>query len=61
MSETTADAPIWHTLTGRATAQELAVDPAQGLTQAEVDRRVQQYGPNVLSEAEKESLWLAFL
>ena len=61
MSETTANAPIWHTLTGQATAQELAVDPAQGLSSAEVDRRVQQYGPNVLSEAEKESLWLAFL
>jgi Ca2+-transporting ATPase len=61
MSETTANAPLWHTLTNETTAQELGVDPAQGLSSAEVDRRRQQYGPNVLSEAEEEPIWLAFL
>jgi Ca2+-transporting ATPase len=61
MSNNTAHPSAWHTLTSEATAQQLEVDPAQGLSSAEVDQRLREYGPNVLSEAEEEPLWLAFL
>jgi len=61
MSETKESRPLWHTLSSESVAQQLAVDPAQGLSSTEVTQRRQQYGPNVLSEAAKEPLWLAFL
>ncbi len=61
MSETTANSPAWYMLTREATAQKLGVDPAQGLSGSEAAQRLQQHGPNVMSEAPKEPLWLAFL
>jgi Ca2+-transporting ATPase len=60
MSDTTKSLP-WFTLSGEIVAQELSVEPTQGLSTAEADQRLQQYGPNVLSEEEREPIWLAFL
>ena len=39
----------------------LGVDPASGLTSAEVERRRVRYGANKLAEGEKEPGWHAFL
>ena len=48
-------------MTPEAVAQELKVDPAKGLSAAEAQQRLQQYGPNVLAAKKKESGWQAFL
>jgi len=48
-------------MTPEAVAQHLRVDPAQGLSAAEAEARLQQYGPNVLAARKKESGWQAFL
>ena len=61
MSNTTTQPAKWYTLTREATAQQLGVDPAQGLSGSEAAQRLQQHGPNVLSEAAKDPFWLAFL
>ncbi len=51
----------WYGLTPEAVAQQLNVDPAQGLSAAEAQSRLQKYGPNVLAEAKPEPAWLRFL
>jgi Ca2+-transporting ATPase len=51
----------WYALTPEAVAQQLNVDPAKGLSAAEAQKRLQQYGPNVLAAKKKESGWQAFL
>jgi len=61
MSDLSTQPTAWHTLTREATAQQLEVDPAQGLSSSEVTQRLQQYGQNVLAETAQEPLWLAFL
>ena len=45
----------------RATAGDLNVDLDTGLSAAEAARRLQQYGPNKLSEAKKDSPLVMFL
>jgi magnesium-transporting ATPase (P-type) len=44
----------------RATT-EVKVDPAKGLSAAEAQQRLQQYGPNRLGAKKKESGWQTFL
>lgn len=61
MTDKTVQLTAWHTVTTETIDQQFNVDPVQGLSQAEASQRLQQYGPNVLSEEEKEPLWLAFL
>ena len=61
MSDTTTNSSPWFTLSIESAAQQLEVEPEQGLSSSVVNQRTQQYGPNVLSEAEKEPIWLAFL
>jgi Ca2+-transporting ATPase len=51
----------WYRLDGAEAAEKLRVDPRQGLTQAEVEQRLAQYGHNELAEAEKEPAWRQFL
>ena len=51
----------WHGLTADAAAQELQVEPAQGLSNSEASQRLQQVGPNVLTGQAKEPRWRAFL
>ena len=61
MAEPTAEQPKWYALTAEAVAQQLKVDPAKGLSAAEAQQRLQQYGPNELAAKKKESGLQAFL
>ena len=51
----------WYRLTSEAVAQKLQVDPAKGLSAAEVQKRLQQYGPNQLAGKQKETGLQAFI
>ena len=51
----------WYTLTAEAAAKQLQVDPAKGLSTAEAQQRLQQYGANELAAKKKESSLQAFL
>ena len=51
----------WYRLSPVQVAEKLGVDPAKGLSAAEVQSRVSTYGPNRLEEAKKEPGWKAFL
>jgi Ca2+-transporting ATPase len=48
----------WHSLSADEAAAELGVEPASGLTAAEVERRIAQYGPNQLRTEPPPSLWV---
>lgn len=51
--------PAWHAMTKEETFKELDVSSnirREGLTAAEAAKRLEQYGPNQLSEKEKETL-----
>jgi Ca2+-transporting ATPase len=48
-------------MTPEAVAGQLKVDPAKGLSAAEAQQRLQQYGRNELAAKKKESGWQAFL
>ncbi|WP_024365178.1 cation-transporting P-type ATPase [Arthrobacter sp. TB 26] len=41
-------------------AAELRVDPARGLSAAEAQQRLQEYGPNALAAAKPEPVWKQF-
>jgi Ca2+-transporting ATPase len=61
-AETSRDAwGSWHGSTRDEVSAELSVDPASGLDSAEIAKRLAEYGPNKLAEAEKEPGWHAFL
>ncbi|HEX2383201.1 MAG TPA: cation-transporting P-type ATPase [Acidimicrobiales bacterium] len=51
----------WYQLSPEEVATRLEVDPARGLSGAEVDRRRQKYGSNVLAAKQAESGLQAFL
>ncbi len=51
----------WYRLSPVQVAEKLGVDPAKGLSAAEVQSRRSTYGPNRLEEAKKEPGWKAFL
>jgi P-type Ca2+ transporter type 2C len=61
MSDITDNQPKWYTLTPEAVGKELGVDPAKGLSAADVQQRLQKYGPNQLAGKAKEPGWQAFL
>ena len=61
MADSTDSQPKWYGMTAGAVAQKLGVDPAKGLSAAEAQKRLQQYGPNVLAAKKKESGLQAFL
>jgi Ca2+-transporting ATPase len=54
-------APEWYRLGPDEVCGALGVDPAAGLTDAEVAERRARYGPNKLAEEAKEPAWKAFL
>ena len=56
-----AEQPNWYALPGDDVAAQLKVDPAKGLSAAEAQQRLQQYGPNELAAKKKESGLQAFL
>jgi Ca2+-transporting ATPase len=51
----------WYSLTQEEVAANLKVDPKVGLSSAEAEARLKQYGPNELAEKKKEPGWQAFL
>ena len=61
MTDMVQEQPKWYSMTPEAVAQHLKVDPAKGLSAAEAQQRLQQYGPNVLAAKKKEAGWQAFL
>src|SRR5512141_207203 len=50
----------WYALAPAEVAAELRVDPARGLTAAEAEQRLQEYGPNALAAAKPEPVWKRF-
>ena len=61
LPEPSASDIAWHAASVDEVARRLAVDPAKGLTAAEVQDRLARYGANVLAAKKKESGWQAFL
>jgi Ca2+-transporting ATPase len=61
MAATTEGQALWYTLTPEEVTKELQVDPSKGLSEAEAQQRLKQYGPNHLEEKKKEPGWQAFL
>ncbi len=51
----------WYALPSGDVCRRLGVDPAVGLSSAEVAERRERYGPNKLAEEAKEPAWQAFL
>ncbi|HHV13661.1 MAG TPA: calcium-translocating P-type ATPase, PMCA-type [Clostridiales bacterium] len=50
----------WHNLTAEETLKELSVNPGQGLSDAEVKKRQQAYGKNILTAKKRTNLLLRF-
>ena len=61
MSDLTTQPKAWHTLHSKEGLAQLGVDPAGGLSSPDVDQRLKQYGPNVMTETKEEPLWLQFV
>jgi magnesium-transporting ATPase (P-type) len=55
-----SESTSWHAKDVELVLQELNVD-ADGLSDKEAQRRIEEYGPNRLPEAEKESAWMRLL
>jgi P-type Ca2+ transporter type 2C len=53
--------PAWHTLSIEEALREQGVDQATGLSQAEAEGRLKQFGPNKFAEAKKVPGYVAFL
>ncbi len=53
--------PLWHTLSIDGALRKQGVDAATGLSQAEAESRLKQYGPNTFTTEKKEPGWHAFL
>src|SRR5947208_1900120 len=53
--------PAWHTLGIEEALRKQGVDAATGLSEAEAQRRLKQFGPNKFAEAKKEPGYVAFL
>ncbi len=53
--------PAWHAMSAEDALAAQSVDPASGLTAAEVETRRAKYGPNKFAEAAKEPRWRALL
>lgn len=64
MSETNLmsnETTVWHQQEAQEVTQLLSVDPTKGLSDAEAAKRMEQYGPNSLTETKEEPTWRAFL
>ncbi len=61
MTESSGSQTQWYTLTPEEVGKQLQVDPAKGLSAAEVQQRLGKYGPNRLEEKKKKSGWQSFL
>ena len=61
VSNTPGQDPTWHTLGIEDALRKQGVDAATGLSQAEAERRLKQFGPNKFAGAKKEPGYVAFL
>src|SRR5581483_11139192 len=61
VSSTEESNVAWHTLSVDATLAQQGVDPAKGLSDADVAERRQRYGNNRLAAAKTESMWRRFV
>jgi P-type Ca2+ transporter type 2C len=61
VTSTPDQGPIWHTLSIEDALREQGVDAETGLSQAEAERRLKQFGPNKFAEAKKVPGYIAFL
>ena len=61
MADSTQEQQKWYAMTPEEVARQLKVDPAKGLSTAEAQQRLTQYGPNELAAGKKESGLQAFL
>jgi Ca2+-transporting ATPase len=61
MAASTDGQTKWYSLTAEEAAKQLNVDLKKGLSSAEVQQRLTQYGPNELAAKKKEAGWQAFL
>jgi P-type Ca2+ transporter type 2C len=61
MATVEAEQSAWYALDAQRVTAEFGVDPASGLSAAEVTSRQAQYGPNKFDEAKPEPRWRAFL
>lgn len=52
---------MWYTKSTEELLSEFEVDPREGLTRENVEKRKQQYGENKLAEGKKKTLWGMFL
>lgn len=55
------DTPTWYALGPEECVGRLGVDPAEGLSKEEVEKRLEEYGGNEFEEGKKESVLMAFL
>ena len=55
------EAPAYHDQAVEKVLETLAVDSRQGLTDQEAQRRLEEYGPNKLRQAQTRSAWLILL
>ncbi len=55
------DTPAWYALGPEECAGRLGVDPAEGLSKEEAEKRLGEYGRNEFEEGKKESALMAFL
>jgi Ca2+-transporting ATPase len=60
-SRQSGQGPAWHTLSIQDALREQSVDAATGLSQAEAESRLKQFGPNAFTAEQKEPGWRAFL
>jgi Ca2+-transporting ATPase len=60
-NKSTQDESLWYRMTPEQVAQQLQVDPAKGLSNAEVQQRQQKYGPNQMAAKKKETGFQAFM
>ena len=51
----------WHAIPAEEAAGLLESDPASGLTQAEAEARLRQFGPNQMTAQKRLSEWMRFL
>jgi magnesium-transporting ATPase (P-type) len=50
----------WHALSPAQASARCRVDPAAGLDEEEVQRRLREHGPNALPQARRRPMWRTF-
>jgi cation-transporting P-type ATPase F len=51
----------WHSLEGNEVASQLDVSIEQGLSSEEAQKRLEKWGPNILTQTKQQPAWLRFL